>query len=36
VSIRLRSIAEKIGRPVDICAAEMETALRLQELAQRR
>ena len=35
VSLRLRSIAEKIGRPVDICAAEMETALRLQELAHR-
>jgi hypothetical protein len=35
VSIRLRSIAEKIGRPVDNCAAEMETALRLQELAGR-
>lgn len=36
VSIRLRSIAEKIGRPVDACAAEIDTALRLQELGRKR
>jgi GGDEF-like domain/PucR C-terminal helix-turn-helix domain len=32
VSIRLRSIGERIGRPVDRCATELETALRLRSL----
>jgi hypothetical protein len=33
VSIRLRSAEGRIGRPLDRCGAELETALRLQELA---
>jgi PucR-like helix-turn-helix protein/diguanylate cyclase with GGDEF domain len=34
VSIRLRSVEERLGRPLDRCAAEMETALCLQGLAR--
>lgn len=33
VSARLRSAEEKIGRPVDRCARELETALKLRELS---
>jgi hypothetical protein len=32
VSVRLRSVGERIGRPVDSCATELETALRLRGL----
>jgi hypothetical protein len=32
VSIRLRTIEERIGRSLDTCASEMDTALRMQEL----
>lgn len=32
VSIRLRTVEEKIGQPVEGCAAELQTALRLREL----
>lgn len=36
VSTRLRSVEELIGRPVDGCAAELATALRLRKLTARR
>jgi hypothetical protein len=36
VGIRLRSVGERVGRPVDRCAAELETALRLRDLAHDR
>jgi hypothetical protein len=32
IKSRLQTIEERIGRPLDTCAAEVETALRLQEL----
>lgn len=35
VSMRLRSVEEKIGRSMDSCAAELQTALRLGELKAR-
>jgi hypothetical protein len=34
VSTRLRSVEEKIGRPLHTCTAELETALRLRELGE--
>jgi hypothetical protein len=34
VNVRLRSAGEKIGQPVDRCAAEMEIALKLRALAR--
>lgn len=34
VSIRLRTAEEKIGRPLERCAPELETALRLSDLTQ--
>lgn len=35
VSSRLRTIEERIGRSIDTCAAELETALRLRRLTNR-
>lgn len=35
VGVRLRTIEKRIGRTVDGCAAELETALRLQTLTRR-
>lgn len=32
VNSRLRAIEERIGRPLDACTAELETALRLRDL----
>jgi diguanylate cyclase with GGDEF domain/PucR-like helix-turn-helix protein len=32
VSVRLRSVGKRVGQPVDRCAAELETALRLRGL----
>jgi DNA-binding PucR family transcriptional regulator len=32
VAVRLRTIEERIGRSLDGCASEMDTALRMQEL----
>ena len=36
VNRRLRSVEAKVGRPLDECAADIETALRFAELANRR
>jgi hypothetical protein len=33
VTSRLRAAEEKVGRPLELCAAQLETALRLAELA---
>jgi DNA-binding PucR family transcriptional regulator len=35
VSNRLRAIEAKIGRPPDACAADLELALRLEEMSER-
>jgi hypothetical protein len=32
-AVRLRAIEERLGRTIDTCAAEIETALRLQEMS---
>ncbi len=34
VTSRLRAIAERLGRPLGICASELEAALRLEELGR--
>jgi len=33
VAARLQMIEQRLGRPINTCAAEMETALRLRELS---
>ena len=36
VGLRLQAVEERIGRPIDDCAAELETAMGLWELGRRR
>jgi DNA-binding PucR family transcriptional regulator len=33
VAVRLRTIEDRIGRSLDACASEIDTALRMQELS---